>query len=149
MEGVRHKEEGHHENYEASNLALDRVAGVRLLCLLGLGGLEEFEVLHVGGEDGGDGNPGEDAHDWSQYQHETYHHPLRPARDVGHGNEMYALTTTQCQTHCKVDGSYSIEDDEDVLVRQLCEAEIEANCMEGRFQLKFRQILNLKSDSAD
>ena len=101
MEGVRHKEESHHENDEASNLALDRVAGVRLLRLLGLGGLEEVEVLHVGGEDGGDGNPGEDAHDWSQYQHETHHHPLRPARDVGHGNEMNNTMSDSLQSRLK------------------------------------------------
>ena len=84
VEGVGDEEEGHHEDDEASNLALHRVRGVHLLGLLGLG-VEEVEVPHVRGEDGGDGDARQDAHDGGQHQHQTHHHPLEGGEEGGRG----------------------------------------------------------------
>ena len=74
MKGVGNKKECHHENDKASHFVLDGVAVVKLL--LPSLGVKDVQVPHKDGEDVRDSYTREDAHNRSQYQHETNHHTL-------------------------------------------------------------------------
>ena len=74
MKGVGNKKECHHKNDKASHFILDGVAVVKLL--LPSLGVKDVQVPHKDGEDVRDSYTREDAHNRSQYQHETNHHTL-------------------------------------------------------------------------
>lgn len=57
VEGVRHEEDRHHQDYKPSYLALDGVRGILTFGLLCLGCLKQIQILHIGGEDGGNSYP--------------------------------------------------------------------------------------------
>ena len=83
MEGVGNKEESHHEDDKTSYFILGRVVYVKLL-LTSLG-VKDIQVPHEDGENVRDSNTREDAHNWGQDKHETYHHTLEGEGGGGGG----------------------------------------------------------------